>query len=410
MFSVGSKPVGIALLGFSERDMGVLAFFLEKQGTNGFLIVPEANADLCVLDLDSVNGQKLLQRQLDRHRRRPLIALSVRDADIDNVRVLRKPLRTDVFKSVLELSVRELARRSSVEETQAPSETAPISVSNLVPELASASVPVQIQPPKGSEEKDAVTMGLSSIDRRSALPSVSAQARIIHGSCGVGGTVDLDMTADLKKLFYEPRDYFQHALKGAVDQCRHEARPLHLQMSDEKYVTLLPKTNIALTNLSDTKLRPRCLIPINHNQINIEYRRESEIHLLSASTEIPQSIDALLWKVTLWSSRGRLPVGTRIDSVIRLRQWPNLTRLMAIPQFLRIAALWAKNPSPLNRTVELLNIEARYVCAFFSACCALELTQALTATVDREALPDNASNSGAPAGLLRRILHRLRVA
>jgi hypothetical protein len=131
---------------------------------------------------------------------------------------------------------------------------------------------------------------------------------------------------------------------------------------------------------------------------------------MHADTETPQDIDGLLWKVTLWSARGRLPLGTDIDTTIALRQWPNLTRLLAIPEFLRIAALWVKNPLSLSKTAELLNIEARYVCAFFSACDALELTQVLPTTGEAVVFDSNQEKSVAPKGLLRRILRRLRVA
>lgn len=409
MLAVDSTPPGIALLGFSERDKGILTFFLEKQRASNFMIVSETYADLCVLDLDGIDGQKLLQQQFDRHPHRSLIVLSVRDVHIDNVRVLRKPLRTDFFKSALEFTLSELTQRSPVARAQlAVATTVPISVPD--PVLAPAPVSERIPSLKGREENSLVSLDSDGIDRRSALPGMSAQARIIHGSCGVSGAIDFNMPVDMNKLFYNPHDLFQGVLKNAIERCRHEGRPLHLELSHGKYVTLLPKANIALTNLSDTKLRPRCLLPMEHNQINIDYHRESETHLLNACTDIVQSIDALLWKVALWSARGRLPVGTNIDAVVRLQQWPNLTRLMAIPQFLRMAALWSKSPSPLKKTVELLNIEARYVCAFFSACCALELTHTLAATVNQDVVPGHMPNSAAPGGLLRRLLKRLRVA
>jgi hypothetical protein len=182
-----------------------------------------------------------------------------------------------------------------------------------------------------------------------------------------------------------------------------------VNLPDEKYIALFPKTNTALTNLSDSKLRPRCLLPIRSHQIRIDYPNDSENNPMHTDTQASQDIDGLLWKVTLWSARGRLPLGTNIETTITLRQWPNLTRLLAIPQFLRIAALWVKTPLSLKRTAEQLNIEARYVCAFFSVCDALELTQVLPMTEDKVILESNQKRSVAPKGLLRRILRHLRI-
>jgi hypothetical protein len=180
-------------------------------------------------------------------------------------------------------------------------------------------------------------------------------------------------------------------------------------LADEKYIMLFPGANIAVTNLSDSKLRSRCLLPINSHYINVDYIKESKGHPLPVDAEAPLDIDALVWKVTLWTARGRLPLGTNIESPIALHHWPNLTRLLAIPQFLRIAALWVKTPLSLRKTAEYLNIDARYVCAFFSVCNSLELTQTLSTSEVQKDLATEKKRSTAPKRLLRRILRHLRL-
>jgi hypothetical protein len=210
-------------------------------------------------------------------------------------------------------------------------------------------------------------------------------------------------------LYYDPRGYLQQVLKNAIEQCRRNAQPLRVNLPAEKYITLFPKTDIALTNLSDSKLRSRCLLPVNSRQIHIDYPSVIENSQMQADAEVSQEISSLLWKITLWSARGRLPLGTNIDTTITLRQWPNLTRLLAIPQFFRIAALWANSPFPLRKTAEKLNIESRYVCAFFSACYALDLTQSLSTNEGSVDLDRNQKRSSAPRRLLRRILRHLRL-
>jgi hypothetical protein len=183
---------------------------------------------------------------------------------------------------------------------------------------------------------------------------------------------------------------------------------VRLHLPGGKYVTLLPKANAALTDLSDSRLRPRCLLAIKPNETRIELLQESESQLLNTSRYPAQNIDAMLWKVALWSARGRLPIGIDIHSKISLHHWPNLTRLVNIPQFLRVAVLWAKYPRTLADTVEALGIEARYVCAFFSACHALDLTQVQIAPASPE-VPVAEAPKPARSGILGRILRRLRV-
>jgi hypothetical protein len=396
MFTAGNKPLGIALLGINERDRARLELFLDHHWSSNCLLVSEEHADMCILDLDSLGGKKLLQQQQACNPSRPLIVLSIHDVDIGDVSLLRKPLSGKLLKSAIDNIHTTLVEQTSAEKVPTPAPA---------PELTPTPEPTSF----GREELNTAVTKFKINGRRSALPNTAIQARLIYGSCGPADSIELDNPPDNSSLYYDPSALFQQVLKSAIEQSRRKALPLRLNLPDDKYVALLPEANIALTNLSDSKLRPRCLLSTKQHQIRIDYPGDSEIHRLQADSETPQDMDGLLWKVSLWSARGRLPLGTKIDTTIGLRQWPNLTRLLAIPQFLRIAALWAKTPLPLSKTVELLNIEARYVRAFFSACYALELTQTLSTTEDQKVLQRNPQQSAAPKGLLRRILRRLRV-
>jgi hypothetical protein len=403
MLSAGNKPLGVTLLGVNDRDGAILELFLDQHWSSNCLLVSEEFADLCILDLDSLGGKKLLQQQQDNNPDRPLIVLSVRDVTIDDVHLLRKPLSGQLLKSAIDDCI-------SVLDLRVPEEEPPTST----PVVESIVRPIRQTTPKprseARREVDTALAVLKNNDRRNALPNSSTQARIIRGSCGHMDRFEVNISPGSNTVYYDPNTLLQQELKSAIDQCRQEARPLRMSLPDDKYIALLPESNIALTNLSDSKLRPRCLLPINKYQFQIDFPDGHETDRLYTRTEAPQDIDGLLWKVTLWSARGRLPLGIHIDTTIGLRQWPNLTRLLTIPQFLRIAALWVKTPQSLSKTADMLNIEARYVCAFFSACYALELTQSLSSTEDGGALENDQKSSAAPKGLLRRILLRLRVA
>jgi hypothetical protein len=87
-----------------------------------------------------------------------------------------------------------------------------------------------------------------------------------------------------------------------------------------------------------------------------------------------EDADAVLWKVSIWASRGRLPlIYNNIDKKFSLKYWPNLTRFMMTPHSMEIAALWTKDPISLRKTLDLLDIQQRYVFSFYSAAIALDL-------------------------------------
>ena len=89
----------------------------------------------------------------------------------------------------------------------------------------------------------------------------------------------------------------------------------------------------------------------------------------------------MLWKLALWSSRGRVSKGTSLSAPVRLRAWPNLPRLMTVPHSLRIAALWVKQPTSLMDTAPKLGIPYRYVFAFYCACNTFDLVEQLDVSV-----------------------------
>ena len=86
-------------------------------------------------------------------------------------------------------------------------------------------------------------------------------------------------------------------------------------------------------------------------------------------------LDILLWKLALGASRGRLPLGTSLDTPVALREWPNFTRLVVTPGAMSVAALWARQTCTLGQTIHLLGLPPADVFAFYSAAAAIDLVR-----------------------------------
>jgi hypothetical protein len=121
-----------------------------------------------------------------------------------------------------------------------------------------------------------------------------------------------------------------------------------------------------------------------------------------------QDMDAFLWKVALWTSRGRVPAGTQLSVPVFLRYWPNMSRLLLPPHALRIAALWAHQPHSLLQTTRALKLPQRYVFAFYSAANALDLAGPCRRSSDT--LFEPATTESKNRGVLARIMERLKIA
>jgi len=78
-------------------------------------------------------------------------------------------------------------------------------------------------------------------------------------------------------------------------------------------------------------------------------------------------LSELLWQCAWHWSSGQLLPGCRRDDVVKLRCWPNLTRISVSRNSMRIAALLTARPTSLVLASRILNIEEKEVFQFYSA-------------------------------------------
>lgn len=120
-----------------------------------------------------------------------------------------------------------------------------------------------------------------------------------------------------------------------------------------------------------------------------------------------ETVEALLWKLALWTYRGCLPAGTDLEKRVYLRHWPNLTRLYPVPDAMRIASLWNEQPMTLGYTARALGIPQQHVCNFYCA----SHTIGLTGQARREAdylFQEAASHARGKRGFVSDMMKRLR--
>jgi hypothetical protein len=114
------------------------------------------------------------------------------------------------------------------------------------------------------------------------------------------------------------------------------------------------------------------------------------------------SIEELMWTAGFFASRGRLVEGAQFD-VVRIRYWPNLTRLPQTPNTMRIIALLTRYPTSLAVAHRLLKIEKSEVFWVYSAARCAGLVQVVNAGADAPAFTGH-RNKPLITQLLGRIL------
>jgi hypothetical protein len=406
MISTYSETLPIAVIGANDRMRDTIEIFFKGPCRGRYALSREQDALITIADLDAVKGQDLL----DSHRRQyphlPVIALTVRDLDIEDVQLLRKPIQLKALEKALEIFREELQTKAEQEITPDAADSEAIASRRTKPEQSATPVleeqSITEPSPPGQEPKDilaenhliprqaidpALPKSVNESPRKKppaadAAPflrvvgkSTRDSERLIQTCCGHAADIDPTDPNEYSRLFYRPTTFIQGYLERAMEKAHKRDKVVRMVLIGDKNITLLPGSGMVFTDMADRILRPRTLISMRDNEVQISLSPESEEQLLQQKELEPVPYESFLWKVALWSARGRVPEGTDLERGVELLRCPNFTRLITTPYFLQISALWSRSSYSLLDTASTLDIPQRYVLAFFSACQALEMAQ-----------------------------------
>ncbi len=347
-----SSPIHIAVFGMDNRARDILSMAFQGPGKGFCTLVDELAADAFIFNMDSVDALKTWQHYHTKYPDKPSIMLSVNNPNIADAIYVAKPIR-------VELLIEAITRVRPVKKSP-PSE------------------------PVSTEEEIVLSEETPAAAPESALAS---PAPIFTGSqeeekefCGNHPDLDLTNPTERAQAFYKTSDYIQDQVFAAYRTAFKEnvAVQIAVKINNRwELVTFLPSLNGVFTTLSDFQLRVVCTAPKYCTEIKLHRYSSSETQVLENGprTKVStQRVEPFLWKIALWTSRGRLPQGTSLTDPVKLKQWPNLTRLQPIPNGLRIATILMDQPRPLRLVAKVLKVPQRHVFAFYTAVHAIGLT------------------------------------
>ena len=377
MFGLGKKKapaLRVSLVGMNERAYQLFSMFLDGPARGSCEVVSDGSHEAVILDLDALESSRLW---LDVRRKfqGPVIVLSVTEKQIqlNNAFWVPKPVKVDTFLPVIE-KVRAALKNP-------PAASAPPERVEKDPEVAVArraeniEMPLAPSPKAGGEAKPAP-------DVKDDTQTTSPAARLMseemdeksQNCCGELGDAAYSDPSGQAQLFFDPAQtmlgIFRRALKqtaegGIAKIERQGAHPIYVG-NGLRFVS---------TPMPEAYLRAVCARNISESPIDVVLLDVDAKTLGVSEDPRLRRLDNMLWKISLWSSRGRVPLGTSLSAPVRLRSWPNIPRLMTVPHEMRIAALWLKEPSGLLETAQKLGVPCRYVFAFYTACQSFDLVE-----------------------------------
>ncbi len=367
------QTVSVLLAGMDQRKEAIFQMAFKMHASVRYVLV-EANQapDLIVVDVDNSQGLSLWHDCQRQYAPIPMVLSSIMLPEF-GVAYLPKPVKVETLFPVLRAA---LNGEMTFKPEQALSS-------------AHAAEEKKLSFKQQAQSLHKSTPSLAAEDLRSSLP----EAEIKHFN-PVGGVLG--------------------ALQAACKQKHdcvvlHHERPLLMVFPGIEKVLLAVPPDVLQTLCQDDQL------PVHSKTIadNPMWKEHAKVSLL-----------ACLWQVAIWSANGRLIQSLQPDTPIRLRQWPNLTRLAHIPDAMRLSAFLVKAPVSLNMLYKMMRVDLPDILNFLAASHSIDLlvvepvttTQTVVEQTSRQEQADGthmaATEAPIPArthapGMLQRLLRRL---
>jgi hypothetical protein len=378
-----NKPINIAACGMDKQTSKLLEMVFNGPGRGDYALVEQLEfAQACIFDLDSLEGMNLWKDFRSRYPQMPTIILSLNHKDIAGTVYVQRPIELDNLLKALN-KIKRL-----IEEEPAPksAQEIPVKSASIKPQQAPRDVKLATE------------------------IAIEEEEEALHQFCGYIHDINPANPQEVEKIYYEPNQYLQGFFEKAFVIGQQLDRGGILIDGLYTKMILIPKPNQILCGceFNDSQLRTMTLLPLSNSQLRMTTLSEAEIILSNEHNQlIERPLDNFLWRVALWTSRGRVPKGTDLYKKVVLLHWPNFTRLIVTPYALKISALWMAQPHSLLETAKILEIPQRYVFAFFSAARAIQLAF-VDRRIEQRRVSQASPTSSTKRSIFQRLLARLR--
>ena len=459
-----SGPLRVVVLGLDERAKNLFRMFFRGPCQNQATIIDHENeADAFLIDLDTQQGTKILAQQREKHPDRVFITLSVKDQpETTGVVSVKKPAQAQGMTAAIarartlaqqsapaaipkqKTSLFSWATRKTSGQEQAAAPVAQTPPSQKKPPVEPKVEPKPTSPPSrpptparrvNADLVEAAVPANSSPQDMKVVARPDRDDTAAHkvamlldeqgfkSYLGHRDDIDPSQPDQLASILYDPKVFLQGHVQSAIKVAFARNEPIRLE-TPWKSITVLPQQGLIHIQADEAQVRAACGIPFRNivgvdidstslkQVVNIKPVNGAELEDILKSPDLVR-LDSFIWKIALFTSKGRLPKGVDLHQAFYLKRWPGMTRLMLPPYAMRIAALLTQQPLSLFDASRKMGIRQQYVFAFVSAAHALGLIGQQPIPVEDERPPqtEKAAASTRPErkSLFKKILSRLKL-
>ena len=394
MKKAGSSPIKVALYGMDPRSYRTMELYLKGPCKGIAVVVNETEAEIDIIDADFATAGEILGQRRQQTPARPIILLALHPLKIENTYFVQKPVNAEQLTTVFKKIKTDIAQTKKPKTTKQAKEAS----SEIIPPE-----PV-VEMSKATEQPITDSNQQKSVKKRLFEDNEGGYAAFL----GALPDIDFNDPEQLRMASFDSRAYLLSYVLSAYKVACHENRALRLN-SIWKPLLIFPGSRQIWLDADDKQLRAFAgveqtkLFASNISLVPIDAETEKE----GKAPDRFQDMDVFIWKLTIWTSKGRFPVGLDLDHPVYLKHWPNFTRLLLTPDAMRIVALLSQGPRSPIEIVRALNVKPQYVFALISACHSLGILRKSQRKIDEIIAPEPPKHSK-KQGLLSKILHKLR--
>ncbi|MGZ5781596.1 MAG: hypothetical protein ACXWIN_11660, partial [Burkholderiaceae bacterium] len=271
-----------------------------------------------MIDADLSRSQSLLADIVDKQPEKPVIVLSLQDGQPEQEKLiyLKKPVTSTRMLAALE-QARNLIVRNTIRAAEA--------------QLDSPAVPSD-----SAQDSQAEPLRTIVVDNHERAKSSKHQAAMhmdeqgFSAFIGMVPNIDYSNPDQLLSISYSAKLHFQGIVQSAYKFAFEKVRTINL-VSDWKPLLIFPENREIWLDADDRMLRAFTNIKINAQAVKISAIDAHTHGAVNGQPDKFQDMNAFLWKLAIWTSKGRYPQELDVTKPVYLKKWPEFTRWLITP-------------------------------------------------------------------------------
>ena len=420
------KPLLLDLIGFEERSRAALELAISNRAKGRCVLAHSSVATAVLINLDHAGAMQLWDKFRNRYPGRLAIFTSLYEGKQPaDAPFLKKPISIEQFVALLDRMAKQSAHAAGRSESLQPARADATLVTrrrNTTVRTVRSAAPapkrtktLQLATARGGAATKATTQrtagaaaSLRKLQERSHTRSFEAPAETIAGDKLIDPLPDVDCAvaeAVASHTHAGPAKLLGVLKKVAEDvAAAHKAQRVKIGAAD--WITFSADGDLVWTSLDEERF-DALFAEAADARVTVVACLPDEEKMAEAAAKWCAETELILWRAACATYRGKLPAGTDPTLRVYLGRWPNLTRVLEIPNAVRIAALWAEQRLSLAFTAEILKIPQRYVFAFYGAAHAAGICGPVKRSED-VIVAEAQIEPNSRRGLFAKILGRLR--